>query len=241
MLRKEVFIKFSFIYHLKVTKFKIFVLHNLFIPYSLVQIVDKRAYFIEIFERAEAYYGGSKKRLAGDGWPEGWKTLIVTILSAQTRDEVTIPVAEELFKTYSTIDKLARAKRVDVEHIIRKLNFYKNKSKHIIGAALWLKSHHYVVPDTIDELIQIPGVGRKTANLVISEVHQKDGICVDTHVHRISNVFGFVKTKTPHQTEEALKELVPKTYWSRINRIFVLWGKDVRGRDRDRFLKRIED
>ena len=95
-------------------------------------------------------------------------------------------------------------------------------------------------PDNIDELLKIPGVGRKTANLIITEVHNKDGICVDTHVHRISNVLGLVKTKTPHQTEEELKKIAPREYWSRINRIFVLWGKDVSGRDKRKLMEKIE-
>ncbi len=202
--------------------------------------MNKTDYFIEIFKKVEKTYGSSEKRLASDDWSRGWQTLIVTIMSAQTRDEVTIPVAEALFRKYPTIDKLANAKLSDVERLISRINFYKNKSKHVIDAAKWLKKNKYVVPDTIDELIKIPGVGRKTANLVITEVHAKEGICVDTHVHRISNVLGFVKTKNPQETEFALMKLVPKKYWSRINRLFVLWGKDVRGRDKERFLRKIE-
>ena len=197
--------------------------------------MNKSEYFIEIFKKAEKHYGKSLKRLAGDAWEEEWQTLIATILSAQTRDETTIPVAEELFKKYSTIEKLSKAKLTDVEKTIRRINFYKNKSRNIIGAAKWLVENGYkdgTVPDTIDELIKLPGVGRKTANLVITEVHAKDGLCVDTHVHRISNVFGFVKTKNPTETEVELKKLVPRKYWSKINRIFVLWGKEVRGRIR---------
>ena len=111
----------------------------------------------------------------------------------------------------------------------------------MIGAAKYLVDNYGgKVPDDIDELVELPGVGRKTANLVLSEVHSKDGICVDTHVHRISNVLGFVKTKTPIQTEMELRKIVPKKYWSRINRLFVLWGKDVRGRDKKKFLEKLE-
>ena len=89
-------------------------------------------------------------------------------------------------------------------------------------------------------MIRIPGVGRKTANIVLVEVHGKHAIPVDTHVHRISNVFGFVKTKTPEQTERELMNIVPKKYWLKVNRIFVLWGKDVPGRDKNKLLRRIE-
>ena len=87
----------------------------------------------------------------------------------------------------------------------------------------------------------MPGVGRKTANLIIVEIHNKDGLCVDTHVHRLSNVLNLVKTKTPHETEFALKEIAPKKYWSKINRIFVLWGKDAPGRDKSKLLKKLEE
>jgi endonuclease-3 len=208
------------------------------------KIMDKTVRFIELFEKAEKKYGQYNKRLAGEGWNADWMMLVATILSAQTRDETTIPVAEELFKKYNTVDCLAKAKLSDVERTIKRINFYKNKSKNIIGTAKWLKENGYgksgTVPDTIEELIKMPGVGRKTANLVMTEVHNKDGICVDTHVHRISNIFGFVKTKNPKETEFALMKIVPKQYWSRINRIFVLWGKEVRGRDKKKFLEKLK-
>ncbi|GIU68864.1 MAG: hypothetical protein KatS3mg002_0100 [Candidatus Woesearchaeota archaeon] len=205
--------------------------------------MNKTEYFLEIFRKAEKKYGNSAKRLAGEGWKEDWQTLIATILSAQTRDETTIPVAESLFKKYPKVNDLAHAKLSEVEKTIKRINFYKNKSKNIIGAAKWLIDNGYKdgsVPDTIEELIKMPGVGRKTANLVITEVHDKDGICVDTHVHRISNVLGFVKTKTPKETEFALMKVAPRKYWSKINRIFVLWGKDVKGRDKKKFLEKLK-
>jgi endonuclease III len=203
--------------------------------------MDKKTYFMDIFEKAEKKYGRYTKRLAADDWNKDYETLIATMLSAQTRDETTIPVAEALFKKYSTLEKLSKAKYDDVLKTISRVNFKNNKAKHVIATAKMLvKDYNSKVPDDIDELIKLPGVGRKTANLVLSEVHSKDGICVDTHVHRISNVLGFVKTKSPTQTEMELMKIVPKEYWSRINRLFVLWGKDVRGRDRKRFLEKLE-
>lgn len=203
--------------------------------------LNKTQYFLKIFHKAEQKYGQSAKRLAGDEWEKDWQTLIATILSAQTRDEVTIPVAEGLFKKYPSIDKLAKAKLSDIENTIRRINFYKNKSENIIGAAQWLKQNKYVVPDSIDELIKIPGVGRKTANLVITEVHEKDGICVDTHVFSICNIFGFTKAKNPTQSEVQLKEYVPRKYWSRINRLFVLWGKDVPRKTKEKLLAKLNE
>jgi len=205
---------------------------------------SKTRYFIEIFNKAEKKYGSSSKRLAGEAWKEDWMTLIATILSAQTRDEVTIPVAEGLFKKYNSIDKLARAKLNDIEKTIKSINFYKNKSRNIINAAKWLKENGHAdgsVPDTIDELIKIPGVGRKTANLIITEVHNKDGLCVDTHVFSICNIFGFTKAKNPEETETQLKKYVPRKYWSRINRLFVLWGKDVPRKTKEKLLRKLNE
>jgi endonuclease-3 len=206
--------------------------------------MNKQAYFLQIFKKAEKHYGKNNKRLAGDAWNEEWQTLIATILSAQTRDETTIPVGEGLFKKYPKVENLAKAKLSDVEKLIKRVNFYKNKSKNIIGAARWLVDNGYkdgTVPDTIEELIKMPGVGRKTANLVITEVHNKDGLCVDVHVHKISNILGFVKTKNPTETEFALKELVPRKYWSRINRLFVLWGKQVPRKTKEKLLAKLNE
>lgn len=204
--------------------------------------MNKKEYFLKVFKQAEKKYGAYDRRLAGDDWKHDWQTLIATIMSAQTRDEVTIPVAEKLFKKYDTLEKLAHARIRDVLRIIKSVNFSKTKARNVVSSARYLiELHNGHVPDSIGELIKMPGAGRKTANLVLSEVHAKEGIAVDTHVHRISNVFGFVKTKNPTETEYALMKLVPRKYWSRINRIFVLWGKDVKGRDKKKFLAKLEE
>ncbi len=201
----------------------------------------KQQYFLDVFKHAELYYSKSAKRLAADGWEKDWQMLITTMMSAQTRDETTIPVAEALFKKYSTLEQLSKATYADVLKTIKRVNFSPKKAKFIIETSqLILKNHKSKVPSDIDILVTFPGVGRKTANLFLSEFHNKDGICVDTHVHRISNVFGFVKTKTPEQTEKALMKLVPKKYWSKINRVFVLWGQDVKGYDKEKFLQHVQ-
>jgi endonuclease III len=203
--------------------------------------MSKTKYFLEVFKKAEKKYGSSVKRLAGDDWEKDWQTLVATIMSAQTRDEVTIPVAERLFESYKSLESLSRAKIKDVLGIIKSVNFSKTKAKNVVLSARYLMENcNGRVPSSIDELVKMPGVGRKTANLVLSEVHKKDGITVDTHVMRLSNVLGIVKTKNPTETEYALMKIAPKRYWSRINRIFVLWGKDVRGRDRKKLLSRLE-
>ncbi|MBM3232847.1 endonuclease III [Candidatus Pacearchaeota archaeon] len=197
--------------------------------------------FLRIFRKAESRYGKTDKRLAGEGWQHDWQTLIATIYSAQSRDEMTIPVMENLFKKYPSLDSLSKAPLQGIMDITRRINYYKTKSKNARAAAqMLIDKFNGNVPETIEELVEIPGVGRKTANLVLSEIHSKDTICVDTHVHRLSNVLGLLKTKTPHQTELALQKIAPKEYWSRINRIFVLWGKDVRGRDKNKILAKIK-
>ncbi|MEK6928521.1 MAG: endonuclease III [Nanoarchaeota archaeon] len=203
--------------------------------------MSKKEYFLKIFKKAEKKYGKYEKRLAGEGWKEDWQTLITTIMSAQSRDETTIPIAEKLFIKYDAIEKLAQARYEDVLLILKSMNYNKTKAKNIISTAKILFSKYDgKVPDDIEKLVELPGVGRKTANLVLSEIHAKDTITVDTHVHRISNVLGIVKTKNPGQTELALQKISPKKYWSRINRIFVLWGKEVFGRDRKKLLKKLE-
>ena len=205
--------------------------------------MDKAKEFLKVFRRAEKKYGKSDKRLVGDCdvWKDPWKVLVATILSAQSRDETTIPIAEKLFKKFDSVEKLGKAKYSDVFKILKSMNYNKTKTKNVIGCCKMIVSDFRgVVPEDIDDLVKLPGVGRKTANLVIGECFGKDAICVDTHVHRISNVLGFVNTKDPEKTEKALMDVVPKRYWSRVNRIFVLWGKDVPGRDRDRLLGELD-
>ncbi len=207
----------------------------------VMELAERRKHFLAIFRKVRKKYGEDTYRLAGEGWKHPWQTLIVTIMSAQSRDETTIPIGEVLFRNYPTLPKLANAHYEEVLLIFKSLNYNRTKAKHVIAAAAYILEHFKgKLPLTMDELTQIPGVGRKTANLVLWEVGRIQGICVDTHVHRISNVFGFVKTKTADQTEQELMKVVPKKYWGLVNRMFVLWGKDVPGYDKERFLARLE-
>ena len=204
--------------------------------------MDKKKYFLRIFKKAQRKYGRSTKRLAAEGWNENWKMLIATIMSAQSRDETTIPIAENLFREYNSLSKLANTKTSDVLKIFKGLNYNRTKAKNVIATAKSLiEDHNGKVPDTIEELMKLPGVGRKTANLVLSEVCGKDSITIDTHCHRLLNVLGVVKTKTPQQTEFEMMKIAPRKYWSKINRIFVLWGKEVPGRDKNKLLKRLKE
>ena len=196
--------------------------------------MNKQQEFIKLLLKVENHFKKNNKRLAGEGWKHPWQTLIATIMSAQTKDETTIPVAENLFKKYKTLTDLANAKHEDVKEIIKSVNYNNTKTKHVIDAARHLILYHDAkTPSNMQDLLKIPGVGRKTANLVLAECFTKDAICVDTHVHKISNMFEFVNTKTPNETEIALMQLVPKKYWSRINRAFVLWGKESSRYDKD--------
>jgi endonuclease-3 len=200
----------------------------------------KKRYFLSVFKKAKAKYGLDERRLAAEDWKEHWQTLIATIMSAQSRDTTTIPIAEALFKKYPTLGNLSRAKYNDVLHIFKRLNYNKTKAKHVIAAAKFIISNFKgKLPEKMEQLVRIPGVGRKTANIVLVEVFDKEALPIDTHCHRIANVLGFVKTKTPEQTERALMKLAPKKQWKKINRIFVLWGKEVPGRDKKTLLKSI--
>ncbi len=157
-----------------------------------------------------------------------FKVLISTILSARAKDEVTEVISKNLFKKYPTAKKLASAKQSDVIKIIRKIGFFNNKSKNIINASkMLLEKFNNKVPKTRQDLVELPGVGRKVANCVLVYAYKQDAIPVDTHVHRISNRLGWVKTKAPEETEKALESLVPKRHWQILNDTFVSHGKTI--------------
>lgn len=154
--------------------------------------------------------------------------LIGTILSARTRDENTSTVVRKLFARYKTARTLSKAKVADVEKIIKSTGFYHVKAKRIIEVASIIESQYSgMVPDNLDELLKLPGVGRKTANCVLVYAFEKPAIPVDTHVHRISNRLGIVKTKTPEETELELMKKIPKKYWLQINDTFVMYGQNI--------------
>lgn len=179
-------------------------------------------------------------RLAAEGWNEPWKSLISTMLSARTRDEVTIKICEILFNNYKTIDELSNAKLNDIESIIKPVNFYKTKSKNIIECAKNIvEQHNSKLPLDFKELIKLPGVGRKTANVFLSEMG-KDTIGVDTHVFQLSRKLGWTKQKKPEKIEEDLKELFPRRLWKDVNPILVRFGRSYRGKKQDDVLAKIK-
>jgi endonuclease-3 len=163
---------------------------------------------------------------AEDGNP--LSILIGTILSARTRDESTSAVVKDLFLKYNTAHSLAKAKVTDVEKIIKRTGFYHVKAKRIIEVASIIDSKFIgKVPRTMEELLSLPGVGRKTANCVLVYAFGKPAIPVDTHVHRISNRLGLVKTKVPEETELELMNKIPRKYWIKINDTFVMFGQNI--------------
>ena len=157
-----------------------------------------------------------------------FKVLITTILSARTKDETTSKAAKKLFIKIKKIKDLEKFTQKEIEKLIYPVGFYKTKAKHLKQLPIVLKQEfNNKIPETINELIKLPGVGRKTANLVVTIAFNKQGICVDTHVHRIINRFGYINTKTPLETEIKLREKLPKKYWKPINSIIVAFGQNL--------------
>ncbi len=154
--------------------------------------------------------------------------LIGTILSARTKDESTARISKELFKKYKTAKQLAGAKIKDVEKIIKSIGFYHVKARRIIEVSKIIDTkYNGKVPDDLEKLVDLPGVGRKTANCVLVYAYEIPAIPVDIHVHRISNRLGLVKTKTPEETEFALMKKIPKKYWLNVNDTFVMYGQNI--------------
>jgi len=154
--------------------------------------------------------------------------LISCILSLRTKDNTTAQASERLFRLAKTPETMIRLSNRTIEKAIYPVGFYRNKAKVIKNISTELiEKYHSKVPDTIDDLLAFKGVGRKTANLVVTMGYGKPGICVDTHVHRIINRWGYVKTKTPEETEFALREKLPKRYWIIINNLLVTFGQNI--------------
>jgi endonuclease III len=154
--------------------------------------------------------------------------LVSCILSLRTRDSVSLPASQRLFEHAQTPRALLLLPPKTIEKLIYPTGFYRQKTKDILTiCTILLEKYDGKVPNTYQELITLPGVGPKTANLTLAEGFGVPAICVDTHVHRISNRLGLVKTKTPEQTEVALKKLLPQKYWSEYNKLMVMWGQNI--------------
>jgi len=154
--------------------------------------------------------------------------LISTILSLRTKDEVTRVAARRLLDRASTPEAILDLPEEEIAKLIFPVGFYKTKARTLRQVCRDLiDRYHGNVPDDIDELLTLKGVGRKTANLVVTLGYGKLGVCVDTHVHRVSNRLGYVNTKTPEQTEQALRQKLPHKYWIEFNDLLVTWGQNI--------------
>jgi len=154
--------------------------------------------------------------------------LIPCILSLRAKDEATAVVSEKLYKIAPTPEKVLKISLKEMEKIVYKTGFYHVKAKNVLNITrIILDKYKGKVPDDLDELLTIPGVGRKTANLVLTVAFNKPGICVDTHVHKICNRWGYVKTKDAGHTELKLREILPGKYWMKINYWLVLFGQNI--------------
>ena len=157
-----------------------------------------------------------------------FKILVTTILSARTKDEVTARASVSLFKKVSVPKDINKLTIKQIEKLIYPVGFYKNKAKYLKKLPVVLKEKfNNKIPRTIEELIELPGVGRKTANLVMAVAFKIPAICVDVHVNRIMNRFGYIRTKNPLETEMALRKKLPKKYWLKINYIIVAFGQNL--------------
>ncbi|MBI5895088.1 MAG: endonuclease III [Desulfobacterales bacterium] len=157
-----------------------------------------------------------------------FEVLVSTILSLRTKDEVTAQAAERLFAQARTPEQLLGLGEEAVARLIYPVGFYPTKAQRLMEISrIVLNDHQGRVPDTMEGLLALPGVGRKTANLVLLEGYRQEAICVDTHVHRISNRIGYVQTNTPEQTEMALRAKLPRKHWMRYNELLVAFGQVV--------------
>jgi len=182
----------------------------------VIQILKKR------------YRAGSSLLMAPATRGDPFLTLISCLLSLRTRDEVTSKAAERLFSLAKTPEAMLKLRIDDIESAIYPVGFYHRKAKQIVEICSTLvERYNSKVPDELDELLKLRGVGRKTANIVLTIGYNKPGIAVDTHVHRISNRMGIVATKNPNETEFALRRVVPEQNWLILNELFVLHGRSV--------------
>jgi len=157
-----------------------------------------------------------------------YQILIGTILSLRTKDEVTAQASQRLFAKAATPKEMLTLTEEQIEKLIYPVGFYKNKSKSIKEISnILLEKYNSKVPDDLDELLKFPGVGRKTANLVLIEGFNKPGVCVDVHNHRILNRFGFLKTKNPEETEFEIRKKLSQEYWKTLNFILVAFGQNT--------------
>ena len=189
---------------------------------------DRIHRIVEILRKEKENWNVPVVTLMSQTDKDPFKILIATVLSLRTKDEVTAKASKRLFEVADTAEDILKLKEKEIASLIYPVGFYRRKAKNIKEICrILVEKYGGRVPDDLEELLQLPGVGRKTANLVITLGFGKPGICVDTHVHRIMNRIGYVKTKTPEETEFALREKLPKEYWIEINDLLVSLGQHI--------------
>jgi endonuclease-3 len=182
----------------------------------------------DIFEEAIKPFPLSFAEYVHETYKSPFFTLLSILLSARTKDSLTITKMPRLWEAGKTPADFVKIDQTKLEALLKPIGFYPTKAKHIKSlSALLLEKYNGEVPNTMDELLTLPGVGRKTANLTLSVVFDVAAICVDTHVHRIMNHLGYVTTSSPEETEMALRVKLPKDLWQRTNRILVLVGQHL--------------
>ncbi len=157
-----------------------------------------------------------------------FQMVVMTLLSSRTKDVTTIPIVKRLFATSPKPEDFVKMDVQKLEERLYGIGFYKVKARNVKKlSSIIIEKYRRKVPDTFEELTSLPGVGRKTANCVLAYTFKRPAIAVDTHVHRISNRLGWVKTKNPEETEDALKKIVPQELWIEVNRLFVGHGQTI--------------
>ena len=194
------------------------------LPASMAIDID---FFLETVARAVANTRTPVVDLIAVQTRDPFKVLVATILSARTKDEVTALASERLFKAADTSDRLEQLTEDRIARLIYPVGFYRNKARHLRQLPQALQRFDGMVPDALDDLVTLPGVGRKTANLVRSVAFGKPAICVDTHVHRIMNIWGYVTTSSPLKTEMALRRILPERHWLQVNSLLVAFGQSL--------------
>jgi len=183
---------------------------------------------IRILRRAVPKWETPIVTLMAETYQSPFRVLISCILSLRTQDATTAKASHRLFALADSPETMVKLTAKKIEKLIYPVGFYRTKAKDILAICRTLIDRYTgQVPDSIDELLKFKGVGRKTANLVVTLGYRKSGICVDTHVHRISNRWGYVKTKTPEKSEFALRAKLPKNYWIEYNDLLVSFGQHL--------------
>jgi len=201
--------------------------NNLVIVYSTVKDMDIHKIIAVLREAVRDWKTPIVTQVAIE-YKNPFYILISTVLSLRTKDEVTAKASQRLFSIAKTPLEMMQLSVEEIEEAIYPVGFYHNKARTIKEVCkILVEKYNGNVPDNLDELLELKGVGRKTANLVITLGYNKPGICVDTHVHRISNRLGYVKTKTPEETEFSLRGKLPKEYWIEYNDLLVTLGQTI--------------